>query len=105
MMPKYKLTEQNKIEIIKLLETTKLSYAKIGAKFGVTRSPVDKIVKSYNIKRDNICKNGTNHVCYMCEEKFYFPAGCEGEASSVLRNATVCGKSQKKIRAKTIPTM
>ena len=69
-MPKHKLTEQNRIEIIKLLETTKLSYAEIGARFGVTRSPVDKLVKKYGIKRDNIRK-ADESVCYTCGNIFH----------------------------------
>jgi hypothetical protein len=66
------MNKKTENEIIKLLKTTKLSYREIGLKFNMSRSPVDKIIRKHNIKRNNIRKTNDS-TCYMCGKVFYVP--------------------------------
>lgn len=70
-----KVTPETEQEIVFLLENSKLSYTKIGEKFGVSRGPVYLISKKYNIKRENPSKNGDWLVCKQCRGKFYKSKG------------------------------
>jgi len=65
------ITHDIELQIATRLIETNESYQEIGARFGMSRGPVDKIVKEYRIKRDDIRKRGTLCICSQCIGFFY----------------------------------